>query len=355
MAAGLDSPTPTGGVAAALRHDATRRAGTAAVPLVALVTLTLALAATAAADVPLRDPKGVTLTRLSIAVAMLLGFVLLDLTLRARRRTPGRTLPTREALAATRRERWTPARAATAGAALLGFFLTYLAYRNLKSVVPLLHSGLEDAPLGDLDRAVAFGNEPAQLLHGLLGTSAAAHVLSLAYMAFFLFIPVTLTAALALLTDLRAGLTYAAALAANWLLAAGSYFVLPSLGPIYADPALFADLPVTAVSDLQALLIGERTAFLANPAIPGSAQSIGAFASLHTSIVVTAAIAAHLLGLPRIVKAAAWAFVALTLVATIYFGWHYLADDVAGVAIAVVALLAARALTGYDLREARAR
>ena len=93
---------------------------------------------------------------------------------------------------------------------------------------------------------------------------------------------------------------YATALSANWLLAAGSYYVLPSLGPFEADPELFSALPTTAVTDLQILLLDERAAFLRDPAVAGAAQSIGAFASLHVSICVTAALAAHLLGLPRV-------------------------------------------------------
>jgi membrane-associated phospholipid phosphatase len=36
----------------------------------------------------------------------------------------------------------------------------------------------------------------------------------------------------------------------------------------------------------------------------------------------------------------------LTVVATIYFGWHYLLDDVAGAVIAVLAVSLAVALTG---------
>jgi membrane-associated phospholipid phosphatase len=32
-----------------------------------------------------------------------------------------------------------------------------------------------------------------------------------------------------------------------------------------------------------------------------------------------------------------WVNAGLTVIATIYFGWHYLADDIAGIAIAIVA------------------
>ena len=44
---------------------------------------------------------------------------------------------------------------------------------------------------------------------------------------------------------------------------------------------------------------------------------------------------------------------AVTTAATIYLGWHYVVDDVAGVLIGLVALALARVLTGFELRSSR--
>jgi len=63
---------------------------------------------------------------------------------------------------------------------------------------------------------------------------------------------------LVVLPDLQAGLFYVTAQSINWALAAASYFLLPSLGPIYAEPADYADLPTTAVTHLQNLLLDQR-------------------------------------------------------------------------------------------------
>ena len=114
--------------------------------------------------------------------------------------------------------------------------------------------------------------------------------------------------------------------------------MLPSLGPIYASRREFAHLPVTGVSGLQEALLDQRTEFLRDASASGAAQSIGAFASLHVSIFFTAALATLLLGLGRFVKIGVWVLFALTVVATIYFGWHYVLDDLAGLVIAVAAL-----------------
>src|SRR6478672_9312617 len=106
-------------------------------PAVAVASLIAALIATRSAGLPLRDPDGVASGRLGIAALLVCGLVLIDILVRASRRSPG-WRPTRDAFVAVRRERWTVARVLPVSIALLSFFASYFAYRNLKSVVPLL-------------------------------------------------------------------------------------------------------------------------------------------------------------------------------------------------------------------------
>ena len=318
----------------------------------ALVSILAALATTHAAGVPLRDPDGVAGRRLLIVLALVAVLVALDVVVRAGRRS-STTLPTRAALERVRRERWTLQRGVAVGSALVSFFVSYLAYRNLKSVVPLLRPGdLFDRQLAAFDRSLFAGNDPAALMHDLLGTGLPTHLMSAAYMLFFIFIPGTLAFALVFSPNLQAGLFYATAQSINWGLGAASYFLLPALGPIYAAPAAFSGLPTSGVSQLQDLLLDERLAFLRDPA-GGSAQSIAAFSSLHVSIFFTGALAAHLLGLGRRLVVGAWVLLGLTIAATIYLGWHYVVDDLGGLVLGVMAVALARALTGLDLRAAR--
>ena len=51
-------------------------------------------------------------------------------------------------------------------------------------------------------------------------------------------------------------------------------------------------------------------------------------------------------GLARIFRIALWVYVGLTAISTTYFGWHYIADDIAGLAIALVAVYLAGLGTG---------
>ncbi|HEY2637896.1 MAG TPA: hypothetical protein VGI54_10935, partial [Solirubrobacteraceae bacterium] len=227
-------------------------------PVVAAATLIAAVAVTRAAGVPLRDPGHVSVVRLGIAAALVLAVAAVDAVVRGARRT-GRLLPSGAALRAVGRERWPARRVAAVAIALVSFFATYMAYRNLKSVVPLVRPGdLFDGPLQSVDRSLFGGSPPAVVLHSALGTSVATPVLSVVYLLFFSFIPVALAAALVLAPSPAAGLFVVTALAANWALGAGSYYVLPSLGPFHADPAAFAHLPASGVSAMQHTLLAER-------------------------------------------------------------------------------------------------
>jgi hypothetical protein len=315
---------------------------------VAAVTVVAAYFTTREVGLPLRDPDHVAALYLALVgfgVAILVG---LDIALRA-----GSFPPTREAMRRVRRERWTASRGLAVGAAILGFYLTYAAYRNLKSIVPLLRPGdLFDRQLATLDRDLFLGHDPARLLHDALGTGVFTHLLSSAYVAFIVFLPLTIGLSLVFARDLRAGLFYTTAQSVNWLLGAGSYFLLPSLGPIYAEPGLFGGLPYSEVTRLQGVLLDQRLEFLRDPAA-STPQSIAAFASLHISMSFTAALAAHLLGAGRRFKIALWVWFAVTATATIYLGWHYVLDDLAGLALGAAALGVARLLTGIDLRAVR--
>ncbi len=317
---------------------------------VAAATVVAGVIATGSVGLPLRDPDHVAalyLGLVGLGVALLVG---LDVWIRT-----GRRRPTRAELASVRRARWTPARAVAVGGALVGFYATYMAYRNLKSIVPLVRPDVQyDSQLAQVDRDLFFGHDPAALLHTLLGTGVTTHVLSAAYVAFIVFLPLTIGVALVFSTELKLALLFVAAQSINWVLGAASYFLLPSLGPIYWDPAAFAHLPVSEVTHLQAVLLDQRVAFLSDPAT-ATPQSIAAFASLHISMSFTAALAAQLLGLGRRLRIALWVWLAVTAVGTIYLGWHYVVDDIAGVLMGATALVLARAATGIGFGTARRR
>ena len=325
--------------------------GIVAGPVVAVLTLVAAIVTTSTVGLPVRDPDHVAATYLVLVGLGVVGLVWIDIAIRAWRDT-GSFPPSRTAMRDVRRRRWTLRRSLTVGAAIVGFYLTYMAYRNLKAVVPLVRPGdLFDGQLADIDRDMFGGHDPAALLHDVLGTGLTTHFLSTAYVAFIVFLPLTIGLALVFSRDLQSGLFYTTAQSINWLLGAVSYFLVPSLGPIYWEPGAFSNLPASHVTQLQDVLLDQRIAFLADPTT-GTPQSIAGFASLHISMSFTAVLAAHVIGLGRRVKIALWVWFAVTTASTIYLGWHYVLDDLGGVFLGAAAVGLAMVLTP-SVRRAR--
>ena len=330
---------------------APRRRMVLAGPIVAGFLVIVGLFATDAADVPLRDPDHVAalyLVLVGFGVFLLVG---LDIAVRAARR--GHAAPV------ARGDGRGAARALDTGAG----------GRRGHRAGELLRQ-LHGVPQPEGDRAAAAPGRHLRPPAGrprpqpvprprsrrppahLLGVGIPTHILSTGYAAFIVFLPLSLAVALVFSRDIRAGLFYATALSANWVLGAASYFLLPSLGPVYYEPQAFAHLPHSEVTRLQDMLLDQRVEFLVHPAT-ATPQSIAAFASLHISMSLTAVLAAHLLGLGKRLKIALWVWLGLTTLATVYLGWHYFLDDLGGIVIAVGALGVARLLTGIDLRAAR--
>lgn len=322
-----------------------------ALPVTAIVTMAIALVAAAHIGVPFRDVDGVLGRRVVLLVLAVGVFWAIDVVPRAGSRCGWRPRQLPSAIRSVVHERWTRRRTIAVVIGVVSFYVTYLAYRNIKSFLPLIGTTSVDGDLLQLDQWLAFGSVPSTVLHNVLGTGAAAHVLSSVYVLFLLLVPISVGFALIWSTDLAIGAWYVTALSLNWLLGALSYYILPSLGPAFIAPHLFSDLPRTGTGRLQDILLEDRLEFVAAPVTSGAVQSIAAFASLHVSIIFTAVLVASMLGLPRIVRVGLWSYLFLTMLATIYFGWHYLVDDVAGLVLGAVAVSAAGFLTQPHLPE----
>ena len=299
-------------------------------------------------DLPLRDPDGVAGPSYIRLPAIVLLALAADIVPRAWYRTP-KMINFFTTARLIIRERWTWGRVRLVIIGLGCFYLSYVAYRNIKSFLPFVNRGLHDDILSATDQFMAFGHRPAVVLHDVLGTGFAAHALSSVYVFYLFFVPISLAAALVWSRDVHKGFWYVTALCLNWVLGAASYYVLPSLGPAYAHPGDFTSLPETGVASLQESLFLSRVDVLTDPHATTAVHGIAAFASLHVSVVFTAALIAHRIGLSRWLRAALWFYTGFTVVATVYFGWHYLADDIAGFLIGYVSVALGARATGYDM------
>jgi len=298
---------------------------------------------------PLRDHDGVVgPSWLQLPVIAVLA-VLADVLPRVVRRAGSRTTSLRRLAVAVLRERWPASFVRFALAGLLVSYLVNSSFRNLKSWVPFVNARQWDDTLDQVDRTLWLGHDPATVLHDLLGTGWAAHVLSFVYVSWLVLVPFTLGIALLWSRKVAASACYVTALSLNWALGLLAYYLVPSLGPVYADPARFADLPHTYVGGLQEAMLAERVDLVADPWSTGAIEPIAAFASLHVALVVTMVLTAHLLHLRPWVLVSGWVYLALTCVATVYLGWHYVVDDLGGVAIGTAAVWIAARATGQPL------
>ena len=170
------------------------------------------------------------------------------------------------------------------------------------------------------------------------------------YVGYLIFVPVSLAAWLVWSRNIAGGLWYTTALCVNWTLGVASYYLIPSWGPAFVQPSLFWDLPGTGVRALQAELWAHRYDAISDPNATEAIQSIAGFASLHVSVVFSAALITHMTVRNRWIRWVMWAYLPITVVATLYFGWHFIADDIAGLAIGWVAVWLGALVTGHQMK-----
>ncbi|WP_235529453.1 phosphatase PAP2 family protein [Nocardioides sp. Soil774] len=295
----------------------------------------LALAAALTLDRSLVDPDGFLGPSWLRLPLIILGAFLLDVlprTLWASRFKPA-LMP--DLVRQRVREHWDRERIILVVLGLVSFYITYVCYRNLKSFLPfIMGEDKYDRELHLIDRALMFGHEPATILHTIFGTGVSAHFLSTIYLWFLPLVPLALAAWLVWSRNITFGYWFATSQCIAWTLGTASYYALPTLGPGFQYSYLYADLPDTGSRALMAALYNGRQGVLRDGAV-GAVQSVAGFASLHVAITLLVALMVQYTLRNRILHVVFWANFAITVVATLYFGWHYIADDLAGVVIAL--------------------
>lgn len=303
-------------------------------------------------DLPVRDPDSVAGPTYVRLPAILLAAFLADVLPRALWRARHSLRPDRHVVEVVR-ERWGMAHTRFALIGLGAWYLTYASFRNLKSYVPFVNRNLWDGVMADLDRILWLGHEPAEVLHAVFGTGVAAHFFSFVYIAWIVFIPASLAVALVWSRNTLAGAWYVTAIAVDWVLGVAAYYVLPTLGPVYVEQGMFSALPRTDVTGLQETMMAERYEVLVNPFTTDAVQTIAAFASLHVGMCVTMCVMAELLRLQVVLRAFLWVFLVLTVLATVYLGWHYFVDAIGGAVLGVAGVWIAARGTDNDFRRLR--
>jgi hypothetical protein len=250
-------------------------------------------------------------------------------------RTPRDSSGARRSIRRTLAQRWSPERLLLLVGGLAAYHLVYFCYRNLKSWDSF--NTPRDDWLLRVDRDLFGGHSPAVLLHDLLGQHTAAYALMDVYRSFTYLTATSVVIALVFSRTIRRGYVFLVAAMWTWILGTASYYLIPSLGPFASAPQEFAGLPHTSITDTWAEYLLQRQEFLADPTAPTSFVSISAFASLHTGFTALVCFMAFYYGHKWLGSALAVYLVAI-MVSTIYWGWHFTLDDIAGLVLAAIAV-----------------
>ena len=302
---------------------------------------------------PLRDPDGF-LGPAWVRLPMLcLGAFIADIVPRTLWRTRGRVSQFRGEARLLIREHWTRERITLVVLGMICFYVTYVSYRNLKNFLPFVRAGKTrqgDYQLHKFDQWVLLGHDPSVVLHSLLGTSVSAQVLSWVYLIFLPMVPISVTVWVVWSRNVSFGYWFVTAQCIAWSLGTASYYMIPTLGPNFAFPWLYGDLDTTGVSSLQDALYYGRQNIRFDPFANG-VQSVAGFASLHVAITLVMALVAQYTVRHRLIKIVLWVYLVLVVISTTYFGWHYIADDIAGAVIAFISFYLGGLATGQRFDE----
>ncbi|MCW2821117.1 MAG: inositol phosphorylceramide synthase [Marmoricola sp.] len=313
----------------------------------------LAIITGRAVDHPLRDPDGFLGPAWVRLPMLLFGAFVADILPRTLWRSRGRIGQFRSEARLLIREHWSRDRITLVVLGLVCFYVTYVSYRNLKNFLPFVRAGKTrqgDYELHKFDQWLMFGHDPALLLHDLLGTSISAHALSWIYLIFLPMVPISVTIWLVWSRNVSFGYWYVTAQCICWTLGTASYYMIPTLGPNFASPWLYEDLDTTGVTALQNALYWGRQSVLNDPLANG-VQSVAGFASLHVGVTLLMALVAQYTVRHRVIKIVLWTYMGLVVLSTSYFGWHYIADDIAGAVIAFISFYLGGIATGQKFDE----
>ena len=120
-----------------------------------------------------------------------------------------------------------------------------------------------------------------------------------------------------------------------WMIGIVITCLWPTWGPCFYSPQYFTILPETTMTQMQQGLWEMKQYLELNPQSSKAAYLISALPSLHVAVIALGSI--YLFKVSKILSMFSWGFVVVTIISTLYFGWHYFVDDVIAIIIAYLA------------------
>ncbi len=217
--------------------------------------------------------------------------------------------------------------------------IVFYCYSHLKALIPILRlTESWDQAFWDLDNKIIPGITPFPRFSWLVYPPVE-KLFQVSYHSLSFFYSVVLTG-LYFNRNFRLLRATVTALIISYFSANILYFVFPCDGPVFFRPEFFSIDPGSPIGLSQKWLLYRRELFC-NDISTYQVQyfnGIAGFPSMHIAqtLILLWAIKK---GLPRIFSLSA-IYELLLLISTLFFGWHYLVDDLAGILVAYVAIKA---------------
>lgn len=237
---------------------------------------------------------------------------------------------------------------------------TAYVYTALKVHVPLLNARLFDRELWELDSAMFLGHSPSVFLLNLFENHFFLVLIDRVYGYVFLTVVlVSLPVVLTMVSD-SVRIAFVTGQVILWSAGAWLYLALPSLGPCYVFYAVWDPFraQLSNSSATQALLFRNYQLVLnirngiVSPQIDLT-EGIGAFPSLHVGFVVYVTL--WLFRHSRKSGLAGCVVSFAMFLGSVLTGWHYMADSLAGIVLAVVCWLFSLRVERYLAAEEKGR
>lgn len=212
--------------------------------------------------------------------------------------------------------------------ALLLCVVLFVLFIQLKHLIPFIHSKTYDHLFQNSERAIFSGKLFSDVVRDYIGVKHAP-LLSEGYFLFYPYVAILIYIFI-LQRNTRLREEFLLGFVLCWLVGIVLVYMIPTLGPCFTESRFLNELPQTGVQEMQMKLIKQRESVFRTGR---GVYLISGFPSLHVAITVYGTML--LWKLSRILSVISFFIVLLTIVTTLYFGWHYLVDDIAGALIAV--------------------
>jgi hypothetical protein len=244
------------------------------------------------------------------------------------------------------RTHWNKQRLTLVVLGVICFYIVYVSYRNMKSALPFVMHVKYDRDLELIDTAVLFGHHPGAVMQDVFGDHVMAYFFSYIYLWFLPLVPIAVTIWIVWSRQLAYGYWFVGSQCIAWTLGTISYYALPTLGPGIAFPWIYTDEPNAPAKQMMLSLVHGRQNVKWG-GVGNAVQDVAGFASLHCAITMLVALMVQHTVRNKVLRVIFWINVGCTALATLYFGWHSISDDVAGVMIALVSFYVGGLAAGH--------